>query len=313
LSQSQYEVQIVRRKFYTLDVFTEHALAGNPLAVLLDSDGLDTARMQAIAREFNLSETVFVLAPRDPINTAKVRIFTPARELPFAGHPTIGTAILLAELRAAEVLHKEDVQVVLEEMVGAIACTVRHIKDRAPRASFRLPRLPEYVEELGPVPAIADALGLLPAEIALEGHMATRYSAGVAFAFVPIANRAAMANVQLDRKHWQAAFGGNGREPIYLYCADPISREHAYHARMFAPELGVPEDPATGAAAAAFAGVIMRFDRPGDGEHTLVIEQGYEMGRASLITLGLEVAGGVLSSASIAGAAVIVAHGTIDV
>jgi trans-2,3-dihydro-3-hydroxyanthranilate isomerase len=303
----------VRRKFYTLDVFTEQALTGNPLAVVLDSDGLDTGRMQAIAREFNLSETVFVLAPRDPINTAKLRIFTPGRELPFAGHPTVGTAILLAELRAAEVLHKEDVQVVLEETVGAIQCTVRHIKNRAARASFRLPRLPEYVEELGPVSAIADALGLLPAEVALPGHAPGRYSAGVAFAFIPIANRTATAKVQLDRTQWQAAFGGNGREPIYLYCADPLSREHAYHARMFAPDMGVAEDPATGAAAAAFAGVVMRFDRPGDGDHTLVIEQGYEMGRASLITLGLEVAGGVLTSASIGGAAVIVAQGIIDV
>jgi trans-2,3-dihydro-3-hydroxyanthranilate isomerase len=303
----------VRRKFYTLDVFTEHALAGNPLAVVLDSDGLDPARMQAIAREFNLSETVFVLAPHDPINTAMVRIFTPARELPFAGHPTVGTAILLAELRAAEVLQKEDVQVVLEETVGVIQCTVRHIKDRAPRATFLLPRLSSYIEELGPASAIADALGLLPAEVGLAGHAPGRFSAGVAFAFVPIANRAAIAKVQLDRNHWQGAFGGNGREPIYLYCADPVSRGHAYHARMFAPDMGVPEDPATGSAAAAFAGVVMRFDRPGDGDHTLVIEQGYEMGRASLITLGLEVSSGVLTSASIAGAAVIVAQGIIDV
>src|SRR2546430_1088407 len=94
----------LRRKFYTLDVFTDAALAGTPLAVVLDCDGLDTARMQAIAREFNLSETVFVRPPRDPAHTAHVRIFTPGRELPFAGHPTVGTAVLLAELRAPEML-----------------------------------------------------------------------------------------------------------------------------------------------------------------------------------------------------------------
>jgi len=112
----------MRRTFYTLDVFTDVALAGNPLAVVLDCDGLDAARMQAIAREFNLSETVFVLAPRNPVNTARLRIFTPVRELPFAGHPTVGAAILLAHLRAPELLVREDLRIVVEEGVGEIVC-----------------------------------------------------------------------------------------------------------------------------------------------------------------------------------------------
>src|SRR5580658_6885130 len=103
----------MRRQFYTLDVFTDKALAGNPLAVVLDSEGLDDASMQAIAREFNLAETVFVREPKNPVNTAAVRIFTPARELPFAGHPTVGTAALIAHLRAADLLASEDLRVVL--------------------------------------------------------------------------------------------------------------------------------------------------------------------------------------------------------
>ncbi|HWG05648.1 MAG TPA: PhzF family phenazine biosynthesis isomerase, partial [Beijerinckiaceae bacterium] len=126
----------MRRKFHTLDVFTEHALAGNPLAVVLDCDGLDDNRMQAIAREFNLSETVFVLEPADPVNTAKIRIFTPSRELPFAGHPTIGAAILIAELRAPELLAASDVTLVLEEGIGLVTCSVRHRPNQGPRASF---------------------------------------------------------------------------------------------------------------------------------------------------------------------------------
>jgi trans-2,3-dihydro-3-hydroxyanthranilate isomerase len=303
----------MRRKFYTLDVFTEVALAGNPLAVVLDCDGLDTARMQAIAREFNLSETVFVLAPNDPVNSAKLRIFTPSRELPFAGHPTVGSAVLLAELRAAELLVREDVRVVLEETVGTVVCTVRHLKDRAPRASFLIPRLPTFVEGLGTVADMAAALGLSSSDLATGVHAAGRSSAGVAFAFVPLASRAAVAAIQPNLTHWPAAFGGNGREPVYIYCAEPVHPGHAYHARMFAPGLGVPEDPATGSAAAAFAGVVMRYDAPSDGDHTLIIEQGFEMGRASLITLGLEVDRGRLISASIGGAAVIVGQGSIDV
>jgi trans-2,3-dihydro-3-hydroxyanthranilate isomerase len=302
----------VRRKFHTLDVFTDVALAGNPLAVVLDSDGLDAARMQAIAREFNVSETVFVQAPQDPVNTAKLRIFTPRRELPFAGHPTVGTAILLGELRASELLAREDVRIVLEETVGPVACTVRHLKDRAPRASFALPQMPSFVEDLGNAEDIASALGVTPADLATGVHHPARFSAGVPFAFVALARQSAVERVQPDLNHWQAAFGGNGRESVYVYCAETVHREHAYHARMFAPDMGLSEDPATGGAVAAFAGVIMRDSLLKDGDHTLIIEQGFEMGRPSLIALGLEVVGGALKSASIGGAAVLIAQGIID-
>jgi trans-2,3-dihydro-3-hydroxyanthranilate isomerase len=303
----------VRRKFHTIDVFTDVALAGNPLAVVLDSDGLDTARMQAIAREFNVSETVFLQTPQDPVNTAKMRIFTPRRELPFAGHPTVGTAILLGELRAPDLLAREDVRIVLEEAVGPVVCTVRHLKDRAPRASFALPQLPSLIDDLGAAEDIAVALGLTPADLAIGAHHPARFSAGVPFAFVPLAGKSAVERVQPDLNYWQAAFGGKGREPVYVYCSQTVHREHAYHARMFAPDMGLFEDPATGGAVAALAGVITRDFHFDDGNHTLIIEQGFAMGRPSLITLGLEIAGGALRSASIGGAAVLVTNGTIDV
>ncbi len=302
----------MRRKFHTLDVFTSAPLAGNPLAVVLDCEGLDPARMQAIAREFNLSETVFVLTPRDPVNTARIRIFTPGRELPFAGHPTVGTAILLAELRAPELLAREDISVVLEEEVGPVTCTVRHIKGEAARASFGLPRLPVFVEALGPSAAIAAALGLAPEDIGFGAHAPARYSAGVPFAYVPLASRAALGRVTLNMAAWQLAFG-TAQAPVYLYCDDPQGKGHAYRARMFAPDMGIAEDPATGAAVAGFSGVVMAYDKPADGDHTLVIEQGFEMGRPSLITLGLDVMGGTLTGASIGGHAVMLAQGFIDV
>ena len=131
----------MRRAYYMLDVFTETPLEGNPLAVVVDCEGLTGARMQAIAREFNLSETVFVLDPRDPVNTARLRIFTPSQEIPFAGHPTIGAAVLIGDLRAREIMSSQDLGIVLEEDIGVISCTARHRKGRAPHASFTLPGL----------------------------------------------------------------------------------------------------------------------------------------------------------------------------
>ncbi len=306
----------MRRKFFTLDVFTDAALAGNPLAVVLDADDLDGPRMQAIAREFNLSETVFVLRPRNPLNTARIRIFTPGRELPFAGHPTVGTAVLLGQLRAPELLAREDIAVALEEEVGLVSCTVRHLPGEAPRASFALPRLPQQIGAAAPVAEIADiaaALSLSPDDIGFDDHVPTLFSAGVGFTFVPLRSRAAVARAKPDPARWAGAIGPADHANAFVYTREAARPGAQFHARMFAPEMGVMEDPATGSAVAAFAGVVMAFDRPADGDHTIRVEQGFEMGRPSLITLGLDVAGGALLSASIGGHAVIVQQGTIDV
>ncbi len=302
----------MRRKFHTLDVFTAEALTGNPLAVVLDSEGLDTARMQAIAREFNLSETVFVAPPRNPINTARVRIFTPGRELPFAGHPTVGTAVLLAELRAPEILAQQDVSVVLEEQVGDVACIVRHIKGEAPRASFTLPRLPERIGAAASAAELAAALSLTPEDIGFDAHVPSVFSAGVGFTFVPVASLAAVARAKPDLAKWRAVQPADHAN-AFVYTREVSRAGSSFHARMFAPDLGVGEDPATGSAVAAFAGAVMAYDAPGEGDHTIVVEQGFEMGRPSLITLGLDVAQGALVSASIGGAAVMLQQGTIDV
>jgi trans-2,3-dihydro-3-hydroxyanthranilate isomerase len=299
----------LRRKYYLLDVFTEEALAGNPLAIVLDCDGLDTERMQKIAREFNLSETVFVFDPRDSINTARLRIFTPAKELPFAGHPLIGTAVLLAELRAPELLNRQDVGLVLEAEIDEIACDVRHDPGRGSKASFHLPKLPEKAGIAAAKSEIAAALALAEEDIGFAGHEPSVYSAGLALTFVPITSRAAIARAEPQTHLFGAAFAGAG---AYLYTNETHDPKSAYHARMFAPNLGVREDPATGSAVAALAGVLMEYDKPGDGDHSFLIEQGYEMDRPSQITLGLEVAGRLLVSAVIAGSAVILAQGVID-
>jgi trans-2,3-dihydro-3-hydroxyanthranilate isomerase len=293
----------MRRNFVTLDVFTDRRFAGNPLAVVLDPDGLDTAAMQAIAREFNHPETVFVFPSAERAHRARVRIFTRARELPFAGHPTVGTAVLLG-LRDGASAGRE---IVLEEGIGAVRCVLEAGAGDTGRVRFAVPQLPAEVGAAPDNATIAAALGIAPAEIGFEGFQSSRWSAGNPFIFVPLAGLAVMARCNPDRPEFGAAFGTGG---AYLFCRETVEPGHAFHARMFAPAMGVREDPATGSAAAAFVGVL--GPHVGEGAHTFAIEQGYEMGRPSLIQLAMTMQAGKLVSATIAGDAVIVTEGTIE-
>ena len=277
----------MRLTFHTLDVFTDTPFAGNPLAVVMDCEGLSEQRMQAIAREFNLSETVFVLDPLDPLNTARLRIFTPTRELPFAGHPTIGAAVLIAQLRAPEMLGGAGLGLAIEEQVGVIACTVRRQKGRATQASFDLPRLPECLGEGPDAGVAAAALGRHAADIGVDAQRA---------------RGAAAARLDL----------AGPRPAAFVYTQEVVREGSHVHARMFAPGFGIIEDPATGSAAAAFAGVAAQFEQPEDGDHLLVIEQGFEMGRPSIIHLRMQMEGGALAGTSVGGAVVTVSHGTIE-
>jgi trans-2,3-dihydro-3-hydroxyanthranilate isomerase len=298
------------RKYYLLDVFTDQALAGNPLAAVVDCDGLDTATMQKIAAEFNLSETIFLFEPHDPVNTARLRIFTPNAELPFAGHPTIGAAILVGELRARDLVRAQDVRVVLEEQIGTITCIAGYRAGKGRHAHFTLPKLPARAGPPQSADCIAAALGLLAADIGFDRHVPAIYSAGNIFTFVPVATLAAVAKAKPRADLFEEAFAPAAQ--AFLYTRETVDAEHDFHARMFAPSLGVAEDPATGSAAAAFAGVLMAFEKVPDGNHALTIEQGYEIGRPSLMVLSLEVERGVLVEASIGGGAVIVAEGFLD-
>jgi trans-2,3-dihydro-3-hydroxyanthranilate isomerase len=299
----------MKRRFYTLDVFADRPLAGNPLAVVLDSEGLDTPDMQAIAREFNLSETTFVTEPRDPVNTAGLRIFTPGRELPFAGHPTIGSAVTIAFVRAPEMLGRGELQIVLEEEVGPVRCGVRR-KGSVYFASFALTALPFTVPGVPEVAEVAGGLGLDASDIGFDRHKISRYSCGTPYTFVPVAGLNAISRAVPAGSSFRDVFGEMG---AFLYTRETTSPDHAVHARMFAPQFGIPEDPATGSAAAAFAGVAREFEKPEDGVHAITIEQGFEMGRPSLIQLTMEIRGGELVAGEIGGSAVIVSQGTIDV
>jgi len=299
------------RRYLIYDVFTDTQLTGNPLAIVLDADGLDPAQMQRIAGEFNLSETVFVLAPEQPVHTARVRIFTPRTELPFAGHPTVGTAIALA--RAGETSGSERTSlVVLEEGVGPVRCAVS-AGNGASFAEFDLPRLPERILFETPAEAVAASLGIPHHEIGFENHAVSVWSAGVPYVCVPVANLEVAGRVRLDARLWDEIVLQN--EALigfpYVYCRETVNHDCSFHARMFAPQDGIPEDPATGSAAAAFAGAILTYDEPVEGTHRYWVEQGIEMGRPSRIRLEMEVVANRIEAARIGGRAVRVAEGTL--
>lgn len=297
--------------YHILDVFTERAYGGNPLAVVLEADRLTTPEMQAIAREFNLSETVFVLKPTSPGHTARVRIFTPSREIPFAGHPTLGAAALLAELRMPAVNGEHDAIIALEEEIGSVRVGIRLRTGAAAFGEFDAPMVPEKVGVMSELEEIAGALGLIPNELGFENHKPMLLKGSSAFAYVPVANLEAMSKVRVTPMHWARAFTDRSVDGVYLYTRQCVRGQSSFHARMFAPDLGIPEDPATGSAAIGFAHVVHDFDDLPDGVHRRTIEQGMEMGRPSAISLVMTVMRGRLETIRIGGHAVRVAEGRL--
>jgi trans-2,3-dihydro-3-hydroxyanthranilate isomerase len=298
------------RQYFVYDVFTDQALAGNPLGVVTDCEGLDAPAMQAIAREFNLSESVFILPPDNPRHRASVRIFTPDYEMPFAGHPTVGSAVALAEQAGDDGTAG---MFVLEEKIGPVRCIVTR-GGGATFAEFDLPKLPEQHDLAADPAVIAVALGLSPHEIGFENHRPGLWSAGVPYVTVPVASLDVAARVRYDNNAWMELAPAKGEGIVasaYVYCRDTIHHESAFHARMFVPGNPSYEDPATGSAAAAFAGTILHFDKPLDGSQRYWIEQGFEMGRPSRIRLEIDVEGGRMARARIGGHAVKVAEGRL--
>ena len=302
------------RSYSVYDVFTNAKLAGNPLAVIFDGEDLSDAQMLAIARELNLSETVFVQAAQNPGHTARLRIFTPGRELPFAGHPTVGTAIALAERAHQGRDGTLDLVSVLEENVGPVRCAVRLKPGQAGFAEFDLPRRSERIELSFAKQAIADALSLKSTEIGFENHVPSVWSAGVPFLLVPVHDLSACERLEFDAGLWErtAPLVGGHLASAYVYCRGGVQHNAKFHARMFATDMGIVEDPATGSAVAALSGAIHHFDALPDGHHAMTIEQGVEMGRPSFIHLHLDISGEIITTARIGGEAVRIASGTLD-
>jgi len=299
-------------RFQTLDVFTQNRFGGNPLAVVHEADGLDAAQMQKIAAEFNLSETVFLLKPQRDAHSARVRIFTPKSEMQFAGHPTVGTAVLLAEERMRSGGGGQDALVTLEMGIGVVRVGVNTAGEGgASYAEFDGPKVPVRVDNIPSKEAIAVAVGLIPGEIGFSNHRATIFDGGNRFLFVPVGSREILAKARPSAVHWYDQLASD--IGAFVYCAEPQHRGAHYRARMFAPLHGVAEDPATGSAAAAFAGVVYHFDTLPEGTHRRRVEQGYEMGRPSEIDVIINVEQGRLDGVRIGGYAVRVSEGVLTV
>ncbi len=295
--------------FSVWDVFTTRPYAGNPLAIVEDAGHLSDAAMQAITREFNLSETIFVMAPEgdDPAHTAKVRIFTPHAEIPFAGHPTVGCAIHLAT-QAAD---KGDfaTTLTLQEVAGLVPVTVER-RGKSVAAEFRAPVLP-FAPDGGTAPdagQAAAALGLAPEQVGFEGHAPGVWQGGPGFVYVPVADMEALRAAAPGGAAYEAVCSEAGFGGIYVYTRGEATD---FAARMFAPGEGIPEDPATGSASAILAGQLLASGALGEGETQLTLAQGVEMGRPSAIGLRVTVTGGALEAVHVSGSAVPVSQGEI--
>ena len=236
-----------------------------------------------------------------------------ARELPFAGHPTIGAAVQLA-LDAADGNHnKHEMMLVLEEEIGPIRCGVSLKGNAAGHVIFDLPKMPATTVDPADRDLVAAGLGLAPTDIGFENHVPTGYDAGVPYCFVPVRDLDAIARARPEMPHYDRAFGDDVLADVFVYTRETVGAEHHFHARMFAPKAGIPEDPATGSGVAGLAGVIARFDQPPGGSHRYLIEQGYEMGRPSLIGLEIDMHDGAVHGGRISGDAVVVAEGTLSI
>lgn len=292
----------MKLNYLLLDVFTTERLTGNPLAVVLNADPLSDDQMQAIAAEFNLSETVFIKHPEAVKHTAAVRIFTPSVELPFAGHPTVGAAVVLG-------LQTRSSAVRIEEQVGLITCVMERGDKSRGFARFALPKLPEEVAQAPDKHRIAATLGIDPEDIGCGSYQPAVYSAGVVYYLVPVKDAGVLKRLKLERRGWNEVYP-LGHNSVYVFTATPEEKGNDLAARMFAPGMGLGEDPATGSAAAALIGLLGKHGDPGQTE--LMLRQGYEMGRPSQILIQFRNENGVLTHGGIGGHAVILGEGTLE-
>ena len=290
--------------YTTLDVFTDRPFGGNPLAVFCDQPELPTERMQAIAREFNLSETVFIVPPRDPRALRRLRIFTPVREMQFAGHPTLGAVRTLIDAGIAG----ERNEFALELEVGLVPIKVTRRDGAPPFLQLTAARVPET---RGSAPSRADLARALSLDEKDVTGDAQAWSCGAPYLFVPVRDRASLARAMPNSAEWSKTFVGAWVIDVYVFCSDLELFGSQLRARMFAPELGVTEDPATGSAAAAFAGYLAAREPTRTGTRKWVVEQGFEMGRPSILHVEADTSEGKVTAVRVGGTAVKMSEGTL--
>lgn len=306
----------MRKRFITADVFTDRIFGGNPLAVIPDGTGLSTAQMQSVAKEFNLSETVFVLpAKSGDANAVQLRIFTPARELPFAGHPTVGAAIVLATTGAIKIANKDgDTKIVCEEGVGPVLVTIRCENGKPVFATLSAAKMPEFGPPL-PAPAeLAKMLGIKESDIRNDDELSSQsVSCGVPFIVIPLTTTDAVSRAELDPTIFKSLLKDYWARDVYPFGPAAPESGANWRVRLFAPLLGVPEDPATGSAAAVLGGYLATRDMKPNGNYRWILEQGIEMGRPSRLEVEAEKKDGKVIAIRVGGSAVLVSEGEIEI
>ena len=302
----------MRYRYLTADVFTDRLFGGNPLAVFPEARGISDQRMQQVAREMNLSETVFVLPPEDSRHTRKLRIFTPGTELPFAGHPTVGTAFVLAAIGEIP-LDGAETRIVFEEGVGPVPVLIRAEDGKPVFSQLTAAKLPEVGPPPPSVTDLAAMLSLEPADL-LDGDNAPEaVSCGVPFLYIPLRDRDAVRRARLRTDLWETLVAGFWATEVYVFARDPELPGSHVRSRMFAPRMGIVEDPATGAATASFGGYLASRSPERDGTLRWVIEQGFEMGRPSILHREADKQDGQVTAVRVGGSSVLVSEGWMEV
>ncbi|MFK7966702.1 MAG: PhzF family phenazine biosynthesis protein [Burkholderiaceae bacterium] len=305
----------MRLPYLTCDVFTRERFGGNPLAVFPRADGLTTDQMQRIAREFNYSETTFVLPAQQKGHTKRVRIFTPTREVPFAGHPNIGTACclfdegLLPDGPASSLRSDIDpLDIVFEEEAGLVAISVAR-SDGLTHARLTAPA-PITLGETRSAEMIAAALALSPDDIVTAAHEPRLASVGLPFIVAQLKDAQTLARCKINLPGFDAIHDSGVMPDLYVYCRP--GGERTLQCRVFAPLDGVPEDPATGSANCAAVGLLASLDAAQDGQLDYRITQGIEMGRPSELAASVIKRAGNVESVMIGGASVVMMRGEIE-
>ncbi|MGE5157985.1 MAG: PhzF family phenazine biosynthesis protein [Gemmatimonas sp.] len=300
----------MQRRYITVDVFTDRAFGGNPLAVVLDAKDLSTAQMQGIAREFNYSETTFVLPPREAGHDAEVRIFTVRSEIPFAGHPNVGTAFVLAS-QAAE----PPARLRFEEKAGLVPVDILTEQGKVTGAELTAPQALKRLSSVSAEQAAA-CLSLSAGDVRTDRHAPHVISVGLPFLAVELASREALRRARPNADAFARIFPLDGTDAIYFYSRDVQAAEKPceLQARMFHPGVsGFFEDPATGSATAAAAALLAELDATQQGELRLTIGQGFDLGRPSLLATRAVKRDGKIASVHVGGRCVPVMQGTLSV
>jgi trans-2,3-dihydro-3-hydroxyanthranilate isomerase len=296
----------VTYRYYICDVFTETRFGGNQLAVLPEAVGLSTQQMQEVAREFNFSETTFVFPARAG-HARHVRIFTPAREIPFAGHPNVGTAFVLATAGELGEI-KSSLTVIFEEESGLVSVTIQEAGGKVASCELTAPQSLSFGKTL-PVELVAAALSIDSKEIVTKTHGPQVASVGLPFVMVELRDRSVLERARINMSGFEALAAEGVMPDVYLYIRS--SDDFDIRARMFAPLSGVPEDPATGSANCALAGLLAHYSQDSNGSFSWRIAQGVEMGRPSTLIARAEKKDDVVQTTRIGGATVLVSEGTI--